>query len=143
MKSAFKILALFLIILISSCKKDIKAVQEKTILLTKPSGWVTLKIEEKSTTGAWTDITGNPSPLDADNLLIFDPWFNWVVDEGPLKLPENRQVPAKGTWVFKDNETKIQIIDGNLMEIIELTATKLQTMVTADGTTKRYTYGHP
>ncbi len=143
MKISFKLLALFLVILTSSCKKDFKEVQQNTIHLTKKAGWLTLKIEEKNAAGAWINITGNPSPFDVDNLLIFDPFFNWIIDEGPLKLPENRQVPFFGTWMFTDNGTKIQITDGNLMQITELSESKLVTIVTAGGVTRRYTYGHP
>ncbi|MGF1922558.1 MAG: hypothetical protein ACQUHE_00145 [Bacteroidia bacterium] len=143
MKSNFKIFALFIIVLLSSCKKEIEEKQNIILLLTKPSGWLTAKVEEKSATGTWTDITSKIGALDADNVLIFDPWYTWAVNEGALKIPGNAQIAASGTWEFKDNETKIQLKNGNLMEIIELTETAFQTVVTANGSTNRYTYKHP
>lgn len=143
MKSAFKLFALFIIIVLGSCKKDIEDKQNKIILLTKPSGWLTVKIEQKSSTGAWTDITSGIGALDVDNLLIFDPWYKWAVSEGDLKLPSNPQIAASGKWSFVDNETKIQFEGANLVEIIELTETSLQTSVTTNGVTNRFTYKHP
>ncbi|MES2417572.1 MAG: hypothetical protein V4541_05260 [Bacteroidota bacterium] len=143
MKSALNVFLILLVVLGTSCKKDFKETQEKAILLTKPAGWLTLKTELKVDANNWVDITGTPLPTDADNLLIFDPWFSWAVSEGLTKVPGNAQIIANGTWNFIDNGTKIQITDGNLMEITELTETKLTVLVTADGLTKRYTYGHP
>jgi hypothetical protein len=144
MKSALKIFILLLVILGSSCKKDFKETQQKTISLTKPKGWLILKMEEKSNTStAWEDITANISPLVVDNVLIFDPWFKWAINEGALKFPGDPQISASGTWQFTDNATKIQIVGGNLMDIVELTDTKLVTIVTTNGASLRYTYGHP
>ena len=144
MKTTFKILALFIIVLASSCKKEIEEKQNKIILLTKPSGWITTKLEEKTANGSWTDITNTIDPFAVDNLLIFDPWYNWAINENVLKFPGSAQIPFYGTWQFVDNETKIQLKDNNLLEIIELTATSLQTIVTnANGTTNRFTYKHP
>jgi len=143
MKVAFKIFALFVIMLASSCKKDIEEKQQKIILLTKPSGWLILKSEEKQANGSWLDITANRNPFDVDNLLIFDPWLNWAVNEGALKLPGSPQIPFLGTWSFIDNETKIQLDNGTIMEIMVLTETSFQTMVTTNGTINRFTYKHP
>ncbi len=147
MKSAFKILALLLVILVSSCKKEIQEKQNKIILLTKPSGWLTVKLETKGANGAWNDITSNINIFDADNLLIFDPFNVWAINEGAIKLPGNGQVPIIGEWYFVDKETKIQLsqggTDGNLLDIIELTETSLQIIVVSNGVTNRYTYKHP
>ncbi len=143
MNVSFKIFALFLIILASSCKKDIKERQNKTLLLTKPSGWLTIKIEQKSANGTWNDITSGIGPLDADNLLIFDPYYQWAINEGPLKFPGNPQIAAYGTWSFVDDATKIQFVGGNLAEITELTENSLQTVVTTTDATNRFTYRHP
>ena len=147
MKSTFKIFALLFVILFSSCKKELQEKQNKIILLTKPSGWLTLKIEEKSTNGSWVDITRTINPINIDNLLIFDPWYVWAINEGALKLPGNPQVPFFGTWSFTDKETKIQFKEGdklgNLVEVVELTETSLQTTFTSGVLTSRYTYKHP
>lgn len=144
MKIFFKIFALSLIILASSCKKDIQEKQNKIILLTKPSGWLTTKIEEKQTSGnTWADVTYTIGVFDVDNLLIFDPWFVWAVNEGALKIPGNAQIPLSGTWSFTNNESKIQLDNGTVMAVNELTETSLQTTVTINGVTKRYTYKHP
>ncbi len=143
MKSAIKLFALFIIILLSSCKKDFEEKQNKIILLTKPSGWLTLKIEQKSSTGAWADITSGIGPLDVDNLLIFDPWYKWAVNEGALKLPGNSQIAASGNWSFLNEETKIQLEGANALDIVELTETSLILEVAANGVTNRYTYKHP
>lgn len=143
MKISFKIFVLFAVILVSSCKKDFEAKQNKTLLLTKPSGWLTVKIEKKETNGSWTDITGGIGALDVDNVLIFDPYYKWAINEGALKFPGNPQIAANGSWSFVDNLSKIQFIGGNLVEIVELTDTSLQTTVTISGTTNRFTYKHP
>jgi len=141
MKLIFKTVLVCLIAgLFASCAKEAKEMQKQLILLTNPSGWLRVKVEEKSTTGIWVDITDTTSPIDADNLLIFDPWFNWAVDEGELKLEANPQIIASGTWSFVDNMKKIQITDGNLMEIITLTKTDFVTVITTNGVTYRYTY---
>ncbi|HTM97767.1 MAG TPA: hypothetical protein VL088_03445 [Pedobacter sp.] len=141
MKSALKVLALLVIIVTASCKKDFKETQERTVLLTKPSGWLQLKLEQKSPTGTWLDITGNPLPSEKDNALIFDPWYGWTINEGALKLPGSGQVIASGTWSFVDKG--VQIKDGNLMEISELTETSLIVIVNSATGSYRYTYGHP
>lgn len=145
MKTSFKIVALFLIILVSSCKKDIQEKQNKIILLTKPSGWLVAKIEEKSTSSSpWVDITSTLSVFVVDNVLIFDPWYVWAVNEGSLKFPGNPQIPFSGTWSFTNNESKIQLDNGTVMEINDLTETSLQTtVVSTSGVTNRYTYKHP
>ncbi len=143
MKLAVKIFALFAIILVSSCKKDIEEKQNKIILLTKPAGWLTIKIEQKAANGSWTDITSGLSALDADNILIFDPYSVWAINEGAVKLPGNPQIAASGNWSFLDGETKIQFVGGNLAEIVELTETSLQYIVTVNSTTNRFTYKHP
>lgn len=141
MKLIFKTVLVCLIVgLFSSCAKEEKEMQKQMILLTNPSGWLRVKVEEKSSTGIWVNITDTTAPIDADNLLIFDPWFNWAVDEGALKLEANPQIIASGTWSFVDNMKKIQITDGNLMEIITLTKTDFVTIITTNGVTYRYTY---
>lgn len=143
MKSAVKLFALFIIILLGSCKKDFKDKQNKITLLTKPSGWLTIKIEEKAVNGSWTDITSGISALNVDNVLIFDPYYVWAINEGALKLPGNPQIAASGNWNFLDSETKIQFVGGNVAEIVELTETSLQYIVTVNSTTNRFTYKHP
>ncbi|MEJ5993936.1 hypothetical protein WG904_05825 [Pedobacter sp. Du54] len=143
MKSAIKIFALFAIILISSCKKDFKDRQDKTVLLTKPTGWVTVKIEQRAENGTWNDITSDLNAFAVDNLLIFDPYYVWAINEGPIKFPGNPQIVASGSWRFTDDATKIQFVGGNLAEITELTETSLQYIVTANGATNRFTYKHP
>ena len=145
MKISLKIITLFLVILASSCKKDIEEKQNKIILLTKPSGWLTVKVEEKPTSSNnWNDITSNIIPFDADNLLIFDPYYVWAINEGALKLPGDAQVPFSGTWSFVDNESKIQLHGSSSpMEITDLTETSLQTIVVTANGMIRYTYKHP
>lgn len=147
MKSIFKIFALVLVVLFSSCKKEIEERQNKIILLTKPSGWLTVKLEKKATNGAWEDVTTNIGPFEADNLLIFDPYYVWAVNEGALKFPGDPQIQSTGEWSFLDKETKVQLSQsgkiGNLLEIIELTDTSLQLLVNSNGVTSRYTYKHP
>ncbi|SFH10365.1 hypothetical protein [Pedobacter insulae] len=141
MKSALKILFVLLVVLTSSCKKEFKETQEKMALLTKRSGWITLKVEKKSSTGTWLDITGTPLPHEKDNALIFDPWYKWAIDAGLLKLPGDAQIIAYGSWSFVDKG--IQIEEGNLMEINELTETSLIVIVNSTTESFRYTYGHP
>ncbi len=141
MKSALKILALLVIVLTASCKKEFKENQEKMAFLTKPSGWLRLKVEQKSSAGTWVDVTGNPSPLEKDNVLIFDPWYGWAINEGALKLPDASQILAAGNWSFV--EKGIQIEGANLMEISELSATRLIVIVNSTNSSTRYTYGHP
>lgn len=143
MKLAVKLFAFLVIILASSCKKDIKEQQNKILLLTKPSGWLTVKIEQKAANGSWNDITSEIDPLAVDNILIFDPYYKWAINEGPLKLPGNPQIVASGSWKFMDEATKIQFVGGNLADIIELTETSLQTQVTTGTSISRYTYKHP
>lgn len=147
MKSALKLFTLLLIILSTSCKKEIEDKQNKILLLTKPAGWVTLKVEEKSTTGTWTDITANIGAFEADNVLIFDPYYDWAISEGALKFPGSPQITASGDWYFLEKETKIQLREGttlgNLFEIVELTETSFQILVNSNGKTYRYTYKHP
>jgi len=143
MKSTFKLLTIVLIVLFASCKKEIEDKQNKIILLTKPSGWVTSKLEQKLANGSWVDITGNIGAFEADNLLIFDPWYSWAIDERVLKLPGSPQIPFSGTWSFTDKETKIQFKDGNLLEIVELTETAFIVTTVSNGETVRYTYRHP
>ena len=141
MKNTIKALLLLLIVLGTSCKKDFEATQKKTLLLTKPVGWLTVKVEEKGTNGNWTDVTNTLTPFEIDNRLIFDPFGAWAIDEGPIKFPGNPQINASGIWLFLEDGKKIQIVNGNLMEIEELTESKLQTLV--PGTiTRRYTFGH-
>ncbi|RYG22329.1 MAG: hypothetical protein EOO07_00150 [Chitinophagaceae bacterium] len=143
MKAAFKLFALFAIILVSSCKKDFEVKQNKILLLTKPSGWLTVKVEEKTANG-WLDLTSSMGPLAVDNILIFDPYYKWAINEGTLKLPGNPFLIASGEWSFTDNSaTKIQFIGGNLAEIVELTETSMQYTVTSGATTNRFTYKHP
>ncbi|RZK41539.1 MAG: hypothetical protein EOO90_10905 [Pedobacter sp.] len=146
MKNTFKLLSFFLLVFFSSCKKEIQERQDKTIFLTKPSGWLTSKYEQQ-VSGQWIDITSTITPFDADNLLIFDPWGGWAIHEGALKLPGNAQVPFSGEWSFEEYETKIQLKQGdrvaNLMQIIELTENSFQVLVNDRGTTLRYTYKHP
>lgn len=144
MKIFFKIFALSLIILASSCKKDIQEKQNKIILLTKPSGWLTAKIEEKQTSdGTWVDVTYTIGVFEVDNVLIFDPWFVWAINEGALKLPGDAQIPLSGNWSFSNNESKIELDNGTVMELNELTETSMQTLITTNGVTRRYTYKHP
>lgn len=147
MKLASKILALFVIIILSSCKKDYEDRQNKTLLLTKPTGWLTVKIEKKEANGSWTDITSAVAALDVDNVLIFDPYYVWAINEGALKLPGNPQIAASGNWNFTDNNaTKIQFVGGNIAELTELTETSMQYIVTVGGissSTNRFTYKHP
>lgn len=141
MKSLFRpILIFFIALLFASCAKEAKDTQKQMILLTNPAGWLQVKTEAKTANGAWLDITGGGSDLDNDNLLIFDPWFNWAINEGQLKLPGNPQIVASGTWSFLDNNKKIQIVGGNLMEIITLTKTDFVTQVSVNGALLRYTY---
>lgn len=142
MKIALKILALLFLMITVSCKKDFEENQEKIILLTKPEGWIRLKVEEKLPTGAWLDVTGYPSPIDKDNMLIFDPWYNWVLNEGKLKLQESPFIIDLGKWSFVDKG--IQLLDGDLMELNELSATSLVVTINKPArTSMRYTYGHP
>lgn len=143
MKSILKLVLFFVVILLGACKKEYESKQQKIILLTKPAGWLTLKIEQKTGSGAWNDVTNTLDPLAVDNILIFDPWYKWAINEGELKFPGNAQIVGSGVWSFKDNETKIQFEGGNLNEIIELTETSLQTTVVTGDVTTRYTYKHP
>lgn len=142
MKSTLKLIVLLLIVLGTSCKKDNAEAKRKLAALTK-AGWLTLKIEEKNADGSWKDVTGNPSPLDVDNLLIFRADGYCEVNEGPLKFPGNPQISFSGQWTFKDNATKIQVINDNLMEILELNDTKLQVLIVNLSPVRRFTFGHP
>jgi hypothetical protein len=143
MKLTLKIIALFAIIFVSSCKKDFEQRQNRTLLLTKPAGWVTLKIEQKETNGSWTDITSGVDPFDRDNVLIFDPYYVWAINEGLLRYPGNPIIAAQGTWSFVDDATKIQFVGGNTAELTELTETSMQYTVTTSTSTNRFTYKHP
>jgi len=143
MKLTLKIVALFAIILISSCKKEFKDRQNKTLLLTKPVGWLTVKIEQNVANGSWVDITSSLDVFAVDNILIFDPYYVWAINEGALKFPGGPQIVAQGSWNFIDDATKIQFVGGNTAEITELTETSLQYVVTNSGSTNRFTYKHP
>jgi hypothetical protein len=141
MKTALKILALLVVMISVSCKKDFKENQEKMILLTKAEGWVRLKVELKLPTGEWLNVTGYPTAIEKDNLLIFDPWYNWVLNEGKLKLQESPFIIDLGKWSFV--EKGIQLEEGDLMELNELSETTLIVTINSTVQTKRYTYGHP
>jgi hypothetical protein len=141
MKIAFKIFTLLFLIITVSCKKDFKESQEKMILLTKPEGWVRLKVELKLPTDEWVNITGVPTAIEKDNLLVFDPWYNWVLNEGKLKLEESPYIIDLGKWSFV--EKGIQLEEGDLMEVNELSETSLIVTINSTIQTRRYTYGHP
>ena len=141
MKIALKILALLFLMITVSCKKDFEENQEKIILLTKPEGWIRLKVELKLPTGEWLNIMGTPTAIEKDNLLVFDPWYNWVLNEGKLKLQESPFIIDLGKWSFVDKG--IQLVDGDLMELNELSETSLVVTINSTIQTKRYTYGHP
>ena len=66
----------------------------------------------KGGNGSWDDVTASINVFDADNVLIFDPYYVWAINEGALKLPGNPQVPIVGEWNFLDKETKIQLFQG-------------------------------
>ncbi len=142
MKSALKLFVLLLVVLGTSCKKDNAEAKRRLASLTK-AGWLTLKIEEKNTDGSWKDITPAYSALEADNQLIFRDNGYCEINEGELKFPGNAQIAFSGEWTFTDNASKIQIIGGNLMEILELNDTKLQVLITKYSPVQRYTFGHP
>jgi hypothetical protein len=141
MKIAFKIFTLLFLMITVSCKKDFKESQEKMILLTKPEGWVRLKVELKLPTDEWVNITGVPTAIEKDNLLVFDPWYNWVLNEGKLKLEESPYIIDLGKWSFV--EKGIQLEEGDLMEVNELSETSLIVTINSTIQTRRYTYGHP
>lgn len=142
MKSALKLFVVLLVILGTSCKKDNAEAKRRLAALTK-APWIILKIEEKNADGSWKDITGNPSPIDADNLRIFGAYGYYEENEGPLKLPGNPQIQYTGQWIFTEKANKIQIINAQLMDIVELNDTKFQVTVNKTSTVERVTFGHP
>lgn len=142
MKSAIKLMLLALIIFVSSCKKEESLAVKRLPLLTK-AGWLTLKVEEKQTDGTWKDVTGTPPVTDADDLIIFYGDGAYELNEGPLRLPTDPQISLTGKWTFVDDGNKIQFIGTNLMEVLELSDTKLQTLITQYTPNQRYTFGHP
>lgn len=144
MKNTIKlVLFTFVIILGSACKKDFKETQKKIIFLTKPVGWKATKVEIKANATTWLDITSSVSPLDADNILTFYPTYEWKEDEGPTKKPENAQIAGYGLWKFLENDKKIQLEEGDLIEINELNDHQMITIVSKGPSTFRYTYKHP
>lgn len=144
MKSTLKLILAFVIVLGVSCKKEDSEIKQKTTLLTK-AGWLTQKVEEKKTDGTWKDVTGTPLVTQQDDILLFRADGSYELNEGPLKFPGDPQVIASGTWTFLENGAKIQIVNGNLMQVIELTDTKLQVIVAgaSPNPDQRYTFGHP
>lgn len=140
MKLTLKIFAAALIISISSCKKEDNLRREKMTLLTA-GGWRTTLVEQKASNGAWVDATGVRPSTSADDLLIFYTNGEYAIDEGPTKVAGNPQISDYGNWTFTDNGKKIQIIDKNLMEILELNNNKL--MVYIESASQRYTFERP
>lgn len=142
MKLALKTLFLVLVVFSTSCKKEEKELQKKLILLTKPVGWIMEKTE-LGVGDSWEDITIYTQPVDADNILIFYPTYEWKKEEGETKAPGKSQIIGFGYWSLIDKQSKIQIEDGELMEITNLTENQLQVILVENGFKKRYTYKHP
>lgn len=140
MKLTLKIFAVALVIFIASCKKEDNLRRENMATLAN-GGWRTTVVEQKSSTGTWVDVTGTRLSTSADDLLIFYTNGEYVIDEGPTKLTANPQIIDYGNWTFTENGKKIKIIDGNVMQIMELNSKKLVVLI--ESTSQRYTFERP
>lgn len=129
---------LLLLITFSSCKKEETSAPvnsnspSKTELLTAKS-WIEI--------GAIEDGENVFADLDAcskDDLYIFKPNGVYVYDEGATKCdPNDEQVIHTDAWKLINNDTQLAY-DGNIENIITLTADKLVLEFEDGG--KKYTY---
>ncbi|RZK49019.1 MAG: hypothetical protein EOO99_07725 [Pedobacter sp.] len=141
MKILFRFLLLtFLAINLASCAKDSKEEQKKLIQLTTPKGWLRVKIETTTGNGQWTDVTGNLTPLEVDNLLFFGPNYVWWEDEGGIKFPGDPQLIDHGKYSLIQDRTQLLKDNGELYEILELSKSSLILKTTKNNVVQKTTY---
>lgn len=130
-KKPLLLVSAFAILAFSACKKD----KTKTELLTDGS-W---KMTAASISPA-QDFNGDGVPDDffqtfpaceKDNVLTFKEGGTWVDDEGATKCDAADPQSTTGTWAFKENESKIELITPNV-------DTALATIITLDESTFKF-----
>lgn len=114
--------------------------KSKMTLLTQKA-WININIE-KLKNGVWVNDFGTPPTTALDDQYVFKSNGDFELNEGPTKASGSSQIIDTGKWIFVENETKIQIVGNDLIEIIELTDDKLQFKVLSS-VPERWTFKHP
>lgn len=113
----------------------------KTQLLSQKA-WVMTSLEDK-VNGVWVKDNQIPA-YELDDQYVFRANGTFEVNEGATKRSStDPQIIGTSTWKFIDNESKIQIASGDLLNVVTLSETAFQFTSPAGTDDERYTFAHP